>query len=294
MGRARGTKKDRGTGEPAPGRWPPELQDLQRRGGMSPDWHEATHGRSGGVGQAAKKNIDLEKILDRPHMRWRYEQVLDEAGVDQVLDRRLFYSFSVIFEASNPLQEEGAAEELQDFFDMLARHPKSFESIDRDLRTKTLERVADRLEEIADEPLPAQVKIIAKVRELVQQTVNEIRDGEVSAETQAALDEMGFDVDRASGVPAERSESTARIHKALSNALSVAELLSGDFIHNGDYVVAVDVLSRFELSVDGKEISYTKPQKDPDMRRVSWKRSITDREAIAPYWEIFKAACRGS
>ena len=47
MGRARGTKKDRGTGEPAPGRgaWPPELQDLQRRGGMSPDWHEAWHGR---------------------------------------------------------------------------------------------------------------------------------------------------------------------------------------------------------------------------------------------------------
>ena len=50
MGRARGTKKNRGAGEPVPGRWPPELQDLQRRGGMAPDWHEATHGLGRGVG----------------------------------------------------------------------------------------------------------------------------------------------------------------------------------------------------------------------------------------------------
>ena len=49
MGRARGKKGDRGTGEPAPGRWPPELRDLQQRGGMSPDWHEAAHGRGAGI-----------------------------------------------------------------------------------------------------------------------------------------------------------------------------------------------------------------------------------------------------
>ena len=61
MGRARGTKRDRGTGEPTPGRgaWPPELRDLQRRGGMSPDWHEATHGRGSGTGKVATDPFPL-------------------------------------------------------------------------------------------------------------------------------------------------------------------------------------------------------------------------------------------
>lgn len=51
MGRARGTRKDRGSGEPAPGRgaWPPELRDLQRRGGMAPDWHDTWHAAGEGV-----------------------------------------------------------------------------------------------------------------------------------------------------------------------------------------------------------------------------------------------------
>ena len=50
MGRARRQKIQ--AAEPATGRgaWPPELEDLQRRGGMAPDWHEATHGLGGGVG----------------------------------------------------------------------------------------------------------------------------------------------------------------------------------------------------------------------------------------------------
>lgn len=36
---------------PGAGNWSPELIDLQRRGGMSPDWHEVTHGRGKGVGE---------------------------------------------------------------------------------------------------------------------------------------------------------------------------------------------------------------------------------------------------
>lgn len=42
MGRARGTKRTRGS-------WPPELLDLQRRGGMAPDWHDTWHGPGGGM-----------------------------------------------------------------------------------------------------------------------------------------------------------------------------------------------------------------------------------------------------
>ena len=65
MGRARGTKKNRGSGEPAPGRWPPELEDLQRRGGMSPDWHEATHAPGRGVGPIGESSQDPFSFDDR-------------------------------------------------------------------------------------------------------------------------------------------------------------------------------------------------------------------------------------
>lgn len=58
MGRARGTKRSA-----APGRWPPELLDLQRRGGMAPDWHEAWHERGQSVPQTVFYNPDENTFL---------------------------------------------------------------------------------------------------------------------------------------------------------------------------------------------------------------------------------------
>ena len=54
MGRAR--RKDGVSSKMTEGRWPPELEDLQRRGGMSPDWHQATHGRGRGVDSVGQAN----------------------------------------------------------------------------------------------------------------------------------------------------------------------------------------------------------------------------------------------
>lgn len=48
MGRARGTNKTRSA-------WPEELRDLQRRGGMAPDWHETWHGAGEGVREAPER-----------------------------------------------------------------------------------------------------------------------------------------------------------------------------------------------------------------------------------------------
>ena len=61
MGRAR--RKGGGSAHVA-GAWPPELRDLQRRGGMSPDWHEATHGRGGGVG-----GIEENSFITSPYFK---------------------------------------------------------------------------------------------------------------------------------------------------------------------------------------------------------------------------------
>ena len=57
MGRARRQKIQ--AAEPSRGTWPPELRDLQRRGGMSPDWHEATHSMGRGVGSLSGRRSAL-------------------------------------------------------------------------------------------------------------------------------------------------------------------------------------------------------------------------------------------
>ena len=83
MGRARGKKGDRGTGDPASGRgaWAPELEDLQRRGGMSPDWHQAVHGRGRGVELRLESfpHVNTQTLRDlytAPWMRYRTRQLL--------------------------------------------------------------------------------------------------------------------------------------------------------------------------------------------------------------------------
>ena len=75
MGRSRGLKRDN---KPAEGRWPPELRDLQRRGGMSPDWHEATHGRSRGVAGFSDPDVALEERL-RKAKEFELEDIWQEA-----------------------------------------------------------------------------------------------------------------------------------------------------------------------------------------------------------------------
>ena len=77
MGRARGRKGDH---------WPPELRDLQRRGGMSPDWHEAAHRRGGGVGNflATQEKVsqvfalsgeEIRSLKGEPWSGWRIREI---------------------------------------------------------------------------------------------------------------------------------------------------------------------------------------------------------------------------
>ena len=102
MGRARGRKGDRGTGEIAPGRgaWPPELEDLQRRGGMSPDWHDMWHGRGQGLGEVADADLGssmlfvsvsqetLHDLRERPFTPWERAKLFEGPFGDRAMEER--------------------------------------------------------------------------------------------------------------------------------------------------------------------------------------------------------------
>lgn len=88
MGRARGSK-NRG----ASSNWPPEMRDLQARGGMSPDWHERWHQAGGGLGEIPAiqektspvfllSSEEIRSLKENPWDRWQILEIFNKVRPD--------------------------------------------------------------------------------------------------------------------------------------------------------------------------------------------------------------------
>lgn len=147
MGRARGKRGDRGSGTPPESRWPEELRDLQGRGGMAPDWHEAWHRPGGGDNiHISHKHTHLHDPLLLTSRKNDYVDFHTYAEHGLVAEPLRVYVEDELFSRDDLQRAAQAAQTVED----LARSPQTRWGIHRaDLDRDGLQIAVRVLEEMA-------------------------------------------------------------------------------------------------------------------------------------------------
>ena len=266
MGRARGTKKDRGTGEPAPGRgaWPPELQDLQRRGGMSPDWHEAAHGRGSGVADYPERSL-VDILVNRKNLRDAYPAVLREIDFEEVLPTESYRSLATIFDLTYSLSEEAGKTELRNFLNGIATR-KSISDINREIRKASLKRIQELIGDM--QVTSADVIEAGAVQGVLQRAAEEFEEGPMSQSLRNSIERVLRNIE-----DTEVLSPTSRA--TLKSALLATAHLGFDNLQSNGRINYYASSLRHMLSIERVLGSPSDP-------------------LSMPYWEIWKEACGAS
>lgn len=267
MGRARGTAKNRGKPVEGRGAWPPELLDLQRRGGMSPDWHDTWHERGQGVGapsRSAPKPL-FEALAGLQNLSDSYQKILDEPSFHELLPRESCRSFAAIFDRTYSLAEEKGRRELRSFLDGIP-YKRPLEDISRDIRIASIDRAHNLLEGM--QVTSADIVEAGRVQGLLQRAAEEFQVGIMSTELRSDIEKALRELKTSDILP---PKSKVLLGDALMAALHLG---FSNFQSNGRinyYNSSLLHLIRLEQILGSGE------------------------EPISlPYWEIWKKACSAS